>query len=34
MVALGKSYPVPELVPVKRALRSVSDKTGLVEFAK
>ncbi|MCC6737313.1 MAG: bifunctional phosphoribosylaminoimidazolecarboxamide formyltransferase/IMP cyclohydrolase [Bauldia sp.] len=34
MVALGKSYPVPELVPVKRALLSVSDKTGLVEFAK
>ncbi|MCW5712926.1 MAG: bifunctional phosphoribosylaminoimidazolecarboxamide formyltransferase/IMP cyclohydrolase [Bauldia sp.] len=34
MVAPGKSYPVPELVPVKRALLSVSDKSGLVEFAK
>jgi len=34
MVALGKSYPAPELVPVRRALLSVSDKAGLVEFAK
>lgn len=34
MVALGKSYPIPELVRVRRALISVSDKTGMVDFAR
>lgn len=34
MAIVSKSVPVPELVPVKRALLSVFDKTGLIEFAK
>jgi phosphoribosylaminoimidazolecarboxamide formyltransferase/IMP cyclohydrolase len=34
MAVVSKRIPVPELVPVKRALLSVSDKTGLVDFAK
>lgn len=34
MVDLGKSYPVPDLVAVRRALISVSDKSGMVVFAK
>ncbi len=34
MVASGKRYPVPDLVPVRRALISVSDKAGLTDFAK
>ncbi len=34
MVKLTKDFPVRDSVPVKRALISVSDKTGLVDFAK
>ncbi|NRG17146.1 bifunctional phosphoribosylaminoimidazolecarboxamide formyltransferase/IMP cyclohydrolase [Rhizobiales bacterium] len=34
MAVVSKHVPVPELVAVKRALLSVSDKTGLVDFAK
>ncbi len=34
MVHLAKSLPVPELAPVKRALISVSDKSGLIEFGR
>jgi len=34
MAISTKATPVPDLVPVKRALLSVYDKTGLVEFAK
>jgi phosphoribosylaminoimidazolecarboxamide formyltransferase/IMP cyclohydrolase len=34
MAIVSKSVPVPPLVPVKRALLSVFDKTGLVDFAK
>ena len=34
MAVVSKRTPVPELVPVKRALLSVSDKTGLIDFAK
>lgn len=34
MAVVSKGVPVPEFVPIKRALLSVSDKTGLVEFAK
>ncbi|MDD7909455.1 bifunctional phosphoribosylaminoimidazolecarboxamide formyltransferase/IMP cyclohydrolase [Pseudovibrio exalbescens] len=34
MAVLSKGIPVPEMVPVKRALLSVSDKTGLIAFAK
>ncbi|KZK87868.1 Bifunctional purine biosynthesis protein PurH [Pseudovibrio sp. W64] len=34
MAVVSKGVPIPELVSVKRALLSVSDKTGLVEFAK
>ena len=30
----AKSFPAPDLAPIKRALISVSDKTGLVEFAR
>lgn len=30
----SKKYPAPDLVKVKRALLSVFDKTGLIEFAK
>ena len=29
-----KSITPPDLVPLKRALLSVSDKTGLVDFAR
>ena len=29
-----KNIPAPDLVPVKRALLSVSDKTGLIDFAR
>ncbi len=34
MSVVSKGVPVPPFVSVKRALLSVSDKTGLVEFAK
>lgn len=34
MVVQSKKYPAPDLVKVKRALLSVSDKTGVIEFAK
>ncbi len=34
MAVAAKMIPAPDLVPVRRALLSVSDKTGLVEFAK
>ena len=34
MAIVSKSIPVPPLVPVKRALLSVFDKTGLVDFAR
>ena len=34
MAIVSKAVPVPELVPVKRALLSVFDKTGLVAFAQ
>jgi len=34
MAISTKASPVPDLVPVKRALLSVYDKPGLVEFAK
>ena len=33
MAVVSKRIPVPDLVRVRRALLSVSDKTGLVEFA-
>ncbi|MGB3536719.1 MAG: bifunctional phosphoribosylaminoimidazolecarboxamide formyltransferase/IMP cyclohydrolase [Mesorhizobium sp.] len=33
MAVASKMIPAPDLVPVRRALLSVSDKTGLVEFA-
>jgi phosphoribosylaminoimidazolecarboxamide formyltransferase/IMP cyclohydrolase len=33
MAVASKNIPPPDLVPVRRALLSVSDKTGLVEFA-
>ena len=33
MAVASKKIPAPDLVPVRRALLSVSDKTGLVEFA-
>lgn len=33
MAVVSKKIPAPDLVPVRRALLSVSDKTGLVEFA-
>ncbi|MEW9805900.1 bifunctional phosphoribosylaminoimidazolecarboxamide formyltransferase/IMP cyclohydrolase [Mesorhizobium sp. ZMM04-5] len=33
MAVASKRIPAPDLVPVRRALLSVSDKTGLVEFA-
>ncbi|MHA1560169.1 MAG: bifunctional phosphoribosylaminoimidazolecarboxamide formyltransferase/IMP cyclohydrolase, partial [Alphaproteobacteria bacterium] len=32
MVHIAKTFPVPETSPVRRALVSVSDKTGLAEF--
>ncbi|TIV35187.1 MAG: bifunctional phosphoribosylaminoimidazolecarboxamide formyltransferase/IMP cyclohydrolase, partial [Mesorhizobium sp.] len=34
MAVPTKNIPAPDLVPVRRALLSVFDKTGLVEFAK
>jgi len=34
MAVASKMIPPPDLVPVRRALLSVSDKTGLVEFAR
>jgi phosphoribosylaminoimidazolecarboxamide formyltransferase / IMP cyclohydrolase len=34
MAVASKKISAPDLVPVRRALLSVSDKTGLVEFAK
>jgi phosphoribosylaminoimidazolecarboxamide formyltransferase/IMP cyclohydrolase len=33
MAVASKNIPAPDLVPVRRALLSVSDKTGLAEFA-
>jgi phosphoribosylaminoimidazolecarboxamide formyltransferase/IMP cyclohydrolase len=34
MAVASKKIPAPDLVPVRRALLSVSDKTGLVDFAR
>lgn len=34
MAVASKKIPAPDLVPVRRALISVSDKTGLVDFAR
>ncbi|WP_420961442.1 bifunctional phosphoribosylaminoimidazolecarboxamide formyltransferase/IMP cyclohydrolase [Brucella sp. IR073] len=34
MAVTSKHIPAPDLYPVRRALLSVSDKTGLVEFAR
>ena len=34
MAVISKNIPAPELVAVKTALLSVSDKTGIVELAK
>ncbi|EKF41925.1 bifunctional phosphoribosylaminoimidazolecarboxamide formyltransferase/IMP cyclohydrolase [Nitratireductor indicus C115] len=34
MSVAAKNIPAPDLVPVKRALLSVSDKTGIVDFAR
>ncbi|WP_068084243.1 bifunctional phosphoribosylaminoimidazolecarboxamide formyltransferase/IMP cyclohydrolase [Polycladidibacter stylochi] len=34
MAVVSKGIPAPDLVSVKRALLSVSDKTGLIDFAK
>jgi len=34
MAVVSKNHPVPDLVRVRRALLSVSDKSGLVEFAR
>ncbi|QPC85866.1 bifunctional phosphoribosylaminoimidazolecarboxamide formyltransferase/IMP cyclohydrolase [Mesorhizobium sp. NBSH29] len=34
MAVASKKIPMPDLVPVRRALLSVSDKTGLVDFAR
>ncbi|HEV2896467.1 MAG TPA: bifunctional phosphoribosylaminoimidazolecarboxamide formyltransferase/IMP cyclohydrolase [Pseudaminobacter sp.] len=33
MAVASKKIPAPDLVPIRRALLSVSDKTGLVDFA-
>ncbi len=33
MAVVSKNIPAPDLVRIRRALLSVSDKTGLVEFA-
>jgi len=33
MAVASKKIPAPDLVPVRRALLSVSDKTGLIDFA-
>src|SRR5690349_249815 len=34
MAVVSKNIPAPDLVPVRRALLSVSDKAGLVDFAR
>ena len=34
MAVASKNIPAPDLVAVRRALLSVSDKTGLVDFAR
>jgi len=34
MAVASKNIPAPDLVPIRRALISVSDKTGLLEFAR
>ncbi len=34
MAVASKNIPAPDMVPVRRALLSVSDKTGLAEFAR
>jgi phosphoribosylaminoimidazolecarboxamide formyltransferase/IMP cyclohydrolase len=34
MAVVSKKIPAPDLLPIRRALLSVSDKAGLVEFAK
>jgi phosphoribosylaminoimidazolecarboxamide formyltransferase/IMP cyclohydrolase len=34
MAVASKNIPAPDLVPIRRALLSVSDKTGLVDFAR
>ena len=34
MAVVSKKIPAPDLLPIRRALLSVSDKTGLVEFAR
>ncbi|MEM5470809.1 bifunctional phosphoribosylaminoimidazolecarboxamide formyltransferase/IMP cyclohydrolase [Hoeflea sp. AS60] len=34
MAVVSKNHPVPDLVKIRRALLSVSDKTGLVDFAR
>ena len=34
MAVVSKNHPVPDMVQVRRALLSVSDKTGLAEFAR
>ena len=34
MAVASKNIPAPDLVPLRRALLSVSDKTGLVDFAR
>src|SRR5262245_34717022 len=34
MAVASKNIPAPDLVQVNRALLSVSDKTGLIEFAR
>ncbi len=34
MAVVSKKIPAPDRLPIRRALLSVSDKTGLVEFAK
>ena len=34
MAVVSKNHPVPDLVQIRRALLSVSDKTGLVDFAR
>jgi len=34
MAVATKNIPAPDLVPIRRALLSVSDKTGLVDFAR
>ncbi len=34
MAVISEKIPAPDLVPVRRALLSVSDKTGLIDFAR